>query len=74
MLATLGYPSRSALIDAIVPADIRNKSKLDLGQFFELGLGVAASRQTAIQYYRQAAAQGYEPAKQRLAALGATAK
>ena len=35
MLSTLGYPSRSALIDAIVPADIRNKSKLELGQFFE---------------------------------------
>jgi glycine dehydrogenase len=35
MLATLGYPSRAALIDAIVPANIRKKSKLDLGQFFE---------------------------------------
>ncbi|NHZ62542.1 aminomethyl-transferring glycine dehydrogenase [Massilia genomosp. 1] len=35
MLATLGYPSRAALIDAIVPANIRKKSKLALGQFFE---------------------------------------
>ncbi|MBC7455853.1 MAG: aminomethyl-transferring glycine dehydrogenase [Massilia sp.] len=35
MLATLGYPSRSALIDAIVPAHIRKKSKLELGEFFE---------------------------------------
>ncbi|MES2148834.1 MAG: aminomethyl-transferring glycine dehydrogenase, partial [Pseudomonadota bacterium] len=35
MLATLGYASRGALIDAIVPASIRSKSKLALGQFFE---------------------------------------
>jgi glycine dehydrogenase len=35
MLATLGYPSRAALIDAVVPANIRRKDKLDLGQFFE---------------------------------------
>ena len=35
MLATLGYPSRAALIDAVVPANIRRKDKLDLGQFVE---------------------------------------
>ncbi|RSZ60300.1 aminomethyl-transferring glycine dehydrogenase [Massilia atriviolacea] len=35
MLSTLGYPSRAALIDAIVPANIRKKSKLELGQFFD---------------------------------------
>jgi glycine dehydrogenase len=35
MLATLGYASRAALIDAIVPAHIRKKSKLELGQFFD---------------------------------------
>jgi len=35
MLDTLGYASRAALIDAIVPAHIRNKSALPLGQFFE---------------------------------------
>ena len=35
MLSTLGYASRAALIDAIVPAHIRVKSKLDLGQFYE---------------------------------------
>jgi glycine dehydrogenase len=35
MLSTLGYPSRAALIDAVVPANIRKKSKLELGQFFE---------------------------------------
>lgn len=35
MLSTLGYASRDALIDAIVPPNIRNKSKLDLGQFYE---------------------------------------
>lgn len=35
MLSTLGYASRAALIDAIVPAHIRKKSKLELGQFFE---------------------------------------
>jgi len=35
MLATLGYASRAALIDAIVPANIRNRSRLPLGQFFE---------------------------------------
>ena len=35
MLDTLGYASRAALIDAIVPAHIRNQSALPLGQFFE---------------------------------------
>ncbi|TFW33009.1 aminomethyl-transferring glycine dehydrogenase [Massilia horti] len=35
MLSTLGYASRTALIDAVVPANIRRKDKLDLGQFFE---------------------------------------
>jgi glycine dehydrogenase len=35
MLSTLGYASRDALIDAVVPANIRKKSKLELGQFFE---------------------------------------
>ncbi|TFW25974.1 aminomethyl-transferring glycine dehydrogenase [Massilia arenosa] len=35
MLDTLGYASRAALIDAIVPAGIRKKSKLELGQFYD---------------------------------------
>ena len=35
MLSTLGYANRAALIDAVVPANIRRKDKLDLGQFFE---------------------------------------
>ncbi|MFL6657491.1 MAG: aminomethyl-transferring glycine dehydrogenase [Massilia sp.] len=35
MLSTLGYATRAALIDAIVPAHIRRKSKLELGQFFD---------------------------------------
>ncbi len=35
MLSTLGYATRADLIDAIVPANIRKKSELDLGQFFE---------------------------------------
>ena len=35
MLAVLGYSSRSALIDAIVPANIRRKDALPLGQFSE---------------------------------------
>jgi glycine dehydrogenase len=35
MLSTLGYASRAALIDAVVPANIRRKDKLDLGEFFE---------------------------------------
>jgi glycine dehydrogenase len=35
MLSVLGYQSRAALIDAVVPANIRRKDKLDLGQFFE---------------------------------------
>jgi glycine dehydrogenase len=35
MLSTLGYESRAALIDAVVPANIRKKSKLELGQFYE---------------------------------------
>ena len=33
MLAVLGYASRAALIDALVPANIRNKSALPLGQY-----------------------------------------
>jgi glycine dehydrogenase len=35
MLSALGYASRAALIDAVVPANIRRKDKMDLGQFFE---------------------------------------
>ncbi|MES2742140.1 MAG: aminomethyl-transferring glycine dehydrogenase [Pseudomonadota bacterium] len=35
MLATLGYASRGALIDAIVPANIRNRTALALGQYAE---------------------------------------
>ena len=35
MLSTLGYASRAALIDAVVPANIRRKDTLDLGQFVE---------------------------------------
>lgn len=35
MLDVLGYASRAALIDAIVPPGIRNKSALPLGQFFQ---------------------------------------
>src|SRR5664279_4546133 len=31
MLATLGYPSRAAMIDALVPASIRNTAPLALG-------------------------------------------
>ena len=34
MLSKLGYASRAALIDAVVPANIRNKSKLALGEFY----------------------------------------
>ncbi|TWI67535.1 glycine dehydrogenase [Pseudoduganella lurida] len=33
MLDTLGYPTRAALIDAIVPPQIRNRSTLPLGEF-----------------------------------------
>jgi len=35
MLSALGYASRAELIDAVVPANIRRKDKLDLGQFYE---------------------------------------
>ena len=35
MLSVLGYASRAALIDAVVPANIRRKDKLDLGEFFD---------------------------------------
>jgi glycine dehydrogenase len=35
MLSALGYATRAELIDAVVPANIRRKDKLDLGQFFE---------------------------------------
>ena len=43
MLATLGYANRTALIDAIVPANIRRRDVLALGQFTE-----AKSEQTAL--------------------------
>ncbi len=43
MLSTLGYASRAALIDALVPAPIRNKGKLPLGSHVE-----AMSEQTAL--------------------------
>jgi glycine dehydrogenase len=33
MLSVLGYASRAALIDALVPANIRNKDTLALGQY-----------------------------------------
>ncbi|MBA5637549.1 aminomethyl-transferring glycine dehydrogenase [Duganella sp. LX20W] len=33
MLSVLGYASRAALIDALVPANIRNKGALPLGQY-----------------------------------------
>ncbi|WP_426338295.1 aminomethyl-transferring glycine dehydrogenase [Pseudoduganella sp. S-14] len=35
MLDVLGYATRAALIDAIVPPGIRNKTDLPLGQFFQ---------------------------------------
>ncbi|MDK6075996.1 aminomethyl-transferring glycine dehydrogenase [Massilia varians] len=35
MLSTLGYASRAALIDAVVPANIRRQDTMDLGQFVE---------------------------------------
>ena len=35
MLSVLGYPTRAALIDAIVPPNIRRKSRLELGEFYE---------------------------------------
>ena len=35
MLSALGYETRTALIDAVVPANIRRKDKIDLGQFAE---------------------------------------
>jgi glycine dehydrogenase len=35
MLDVLGYATRAALIDAIVPPGIRNKEELPLGQFFQ---------------------------------------
>ncbi|XLZ71189.1 aminomethyl-transferring glycine dehydrogenase [Massilia sp. SR12] len=35
MLDVLGYATRAALIDAIVPPGIRNKSELPLGQFLQ---------------------------------------
>jgi len=35
MLDVLGYATRAALIDAIVPPGIRNKNALPLGQFFQ---------------------------------------
>ncbi|KFI08232.1 aminomethyl-transferring glycine dehydrogenase [Massilia sp. BSC265] len=35
MLSTLGYASRAALIDAVVPANIRRQDTMDLGPFVE---------------------------------------
>src|SRR4051812_31329136 len=35
MLSTLGYATRAPLTDAMSPRNIRNKSRLELGQFYE---------------------------------------
>jgi glycine dehydrogenase len=43
MLETVGYASREALIDAVVPANIRRKEVLPLGMFTE-----AKSEQAAL--------------------------
>lgn len=43
MLAAIGYPTRTALIDAIVPANIRRHDTLPLGQFTD-----AQSEQAAL--------------------------
>ncbi|MDE2427729.1 MAG: aminomethyl-transferring glycine dehydrogenase [Burkholderiales bacterium] len=50
MLATLGYPTRTALIDAIVPANIRRHDVLPLGQFTD-----AQSEQSALTQLKQLA-------------------
>jgi glycine dehydrogenase len=52
MLSTLGYASRDALIDAVVPANIRKKSRLDLGQFYE-----PMPEETALAYLKGLASQ-----------------
>ncbi|MEO8839269.1 MAG: glycine dehydrogenase (aminomethyl-transferring), partial [Herbaspirillum sp.] len=52
MLDTLGYASRSALIDAIVPANIRRREALPLGEFSE-----PLSEPAALAKLRQLASQ-----------------
>jgi glycine dehydrogenase len=50
MLAALGYPSRAALIDAIVPENIRRRDVLPLGQFTQ-----AQSEQEALAQLKKLA-------------------
>ncbi|HEU4851360.1 MAG TPA: aminomethyl-transferring glycine dehydrogenase [Telluria sp.] len=64
MLATLGYASRAALIDAIVPAGIRKKSKLELGEFYEpmpehVALGKLKSIASKNKVLKSVIGQGY---------------
>ena len=61
MLATLGFGSRGALIDAVVPRSIRRKARLDLGE--PRTEGEALTRLRAIaernQVFRSFIGQGY---------------
>ncbi|MEO7495217.1 MAG: aminomethyl-transferring glycine dehydrogenase, partial [Massilia sp.] len=64
MLSTLGYASRAALIDAIVPTTIRKRSKLALGEFFEpmteqAALGKLKSLASQNQVMKSMIGQGY---------------
>ncbi|MBC7454729.1 MAG: glycine dehydrogenase (aminomethyl-transferring), partial [Massilia sp.] len=64
MLSSLGYASRAALIDAIVPPNIRNKSRLALGEFYEpmaehVALGKPKSLAGKNQVMKSMIGQGY---------------
>jgi len=52
MLAVLGYPSRAALIDAVVPTGIRRPDRLPMGDFTE-----ARDESTALAALRKLASQ-----------------
>src|SRR5476651_1571177 len=61
MLAALGFDSRAALIDAVVPASIRRRSPMDLGAPRTEGEALSALRRVAEknQVFKSYIGQGY---------------
>ena len=46
------------------------KAQLNLGLMYQMGLGVPKDEETALRWFRESAAQGYEDAKTILKELG----
>ena len=61
MLATLGFASRSALVDAVIPASIRRKRSMDVGAPRTEGEALSALRRIAErnQVFKSYIGQGY---------------